>query len=183
MAETRTLMTAEELLRLPDDGRRYELVAGELIEMAPAGGEHGYVAGQVIHWLGSFRGTAGIKGALFAPGTGFLLARDPDTVRAPDVAYVGPERLVQARVAGYPELAPDLVVEVISPGDTAEEVHERVMEWLGAGARLVWALYPRPRSVVAHRPGGEARVLQADDTLDAEPVLPGFSCRVAELFD
>jgi Uma2 family endonuclease len=183
MAETRTLMTADELLRMPDDGWRYELVAGELRRMAPAGGEHGYVAGQTFYILKSFLKAHGRGGALFAAETGFRIFKDPDTVRAPDVAYVGPERLDQARVRGYPDLAPDLVVEVVSPGDTAGEVRDKVRNWLEAGVRLVWALYPRTRSVIVHRPGGEARVLQADDILDAEPVLPGFSCRVGELFD
>jgi Uma2 family endonuclease len=183
MAETRALMTADELLRLPDDGWRYGLVAGELRRMAPAGGEHGYVAGQAFYTLKSFLEAQGRGGALFAAETGFRIRSNPDTVRAPNVAFVGPERLDRARVRGYPDLAPDLVVEVVSPGDKASEVREKVAEWLGAGARLVWALYPRTRSVTVHRPGDEARVLQADEILDAEPVLPGLSCRVGDLFD
>jgi Uma2 family endonuclease len=182
MAETRTLMTADQLLRMPNDGWRYELVAGELRRMAPAGGEHGYVGIRATRLLDRFIEKEQLGGSLFAAETGFRIFTSPDTVRAADVAYVGPERLDQARVRGYPNFAPDLVVEVVSPGDTASEVHEKVMEWLEAGARLVWALYPRTRSVVVHRPGGEARVLRADDTLDAEPVLPGFSCRVGDLF-
>jgi Uma2 family endonuclease len=182
MAKTRALMTADQLLRLPDTGPRYELVAGELIEMAPPGGEHGYVANRAQYRLNLFLDQHGLGGAVFAAETGFRIRRDPDTVRGPDAAYVAQERLAQARVAGYPDLAPDLVVEVVSPGDTASEIHTKVMEWLGAGTRLVWVLYPRGRSVVVHRPGGEARVLQADEVLDAEPVLPGFSCRVADLF-
>ncbi len=182
MAEPRTLMTADELLHLPDDGWRYELVAGELIKMAPAGGEHGYVGNRAQDRLNTFLKEQGLGGAVFASETGFRIGHDPDTVRAPDVAYVAPARLEQARVAGYPDLAPDLVVEVISPGDSAGEVHEKVMEWLAAGTRLIWLLYPRRRSAIVHRPGGEARVLRANDVLDGEPVLPGFACRVADLF-
>jgi Uma2 family endonuclease len=182
MAETRTLMTADELLHLPDDGKHYELVAGELIEAAWPGGEHGYVAGNASYRLSAFVEQRGLGGAVFAAATGFRTSRDPDTVRAPDMAYVAGPRVAQARVAGYPDLAPDLVVEVVSPNDRASEIHAKVMEWLGAGSQLVWVLYPASRTVVAHRPASEARVLQADDRLDGAPVLPGFSCRVGDLF-
>jgi len=182
MAETGMLIAADQLLRMPESGRRYELVAGELIERALPGGEHGYVAGEVAHRLNECIEAGELGGALFGAGTGFQLAHNPDTVRAPDVAYVGPERVAQARVTGYPDLAPDLVVEVVSPGDAACEMNARVLEWLGAGSRLVWTLYPSTRSVFVNWSGGKARLVQADDTLDAEPVLPGFSCRVGELF-
>lgn len=114
-ARARPRMTAEDLLRLPDDGVRRELVAGELIEMAPAGGEHGYVAGNAYYHLRAFVEQHEVGGAVFAAETGFKLARDPDTVREPDVAYVSAPRLARARVAGYPEMAPDLAVEVVSP--------------------------------------------------------------------
>jgi Uma2 family endonuclease len=153
-----------------------------LIEMAPPGGEHGYVAGKAFSRLSAFIEQHRLGGALFAAETGFRIVRDPDTVRAPDVAYVSAARLTQARVAGYPDLAPDLVVEVVSPNDRASEIHAKVMQWLQAGTQLVWVLYSASRSVVAHRPDGEARVLQADDTLDGGAVLPGFTCQVADLF-
>jgi Uma2 family endonuclease len=123
-----------------------------------------------------------VGGGLFAAETGFRLARNPDTVRAPDVAYVREANLPQARVRGYPDLAPDFVVEVVSPNDTAAEIESKVQEWLRAGVLLVWVLYPSAQTAVVHRTDGVLRRLHADDMLDAEPVLPGFTCRVGEMF-
>ncbi len=182
MTETRTRLTADEFLRLPNNAMRHELVAGELIEMVPPGGEHGYVGGRALFRLGLFVEQSGVGGAVFAAETGFRIARDPDTVRAPDAAYVSQGRLGQARVAGYPEMAPDLVVEVVSPGDTASEVQEKVQEWLRAGSQLVIVLYPQQRSAVVYRAGGIAQVLSPGDTLTGDPVLPGFSCPLADFF-
>ncbi len=182
MAETRTHMTADELLRLPDTGMRYELADGELIEKPPAGGEHGFTGGRAHVELGWAIKRLGLGGAVFTSDTGFRLSRDPDTVRAADVAYVAEPRLARARVPGYTELAPDLVVEVVSPGDTGPEVQAKVDGWLRGGTRLAWALDPATRSAVVHEPGVPPRVLYADDTLHGEPVVPGFACRVGDLF-
>lgn len=183
MTATGIRMTADELLRLPDNGMRRELVAGELHEMPPAGGAHGYVGGRAFGRLLLFlERHPEVGGGLFAAETGFRLSRDPDTVRAPDVAYVGEARLAQARVPGFPELAPDLVVEVVSPNDTAGEIQKKVGEWLGAGSQLVWVLYPATRSVMVFRQDGTAALLHAEDTLTGDPVLPGFSCTVSDLF-
>jgi Uma2 family endonuclease len=176
-------MTADELLRLPNDGMRRELVAGELHEMPPAGGDHGYVGGNALGELKMFlRDHPEIGGGLFAAETGFRLTRDPDTVRAPDVAYVREEWLPQARVRGFPELAPDFVVEVVSPNDTASEIQEKVDEWLRAGVRLVWVLYPSTHSTMVYRADGTVELLHAEDTITAEPVVPGFACRLGDLF-
>src|SRR5262245_7247038 len=143
MTATGIRMTADELLRLPDNGMRRELIAGELYEMPPAGGEHGYVGIRAVYRLAAFlEQHPEIGGGLFAAETGFRLTRNPDTVRAPDIAYIGPDRLDQARVRGFPELAPDFVVEVVSPNDTAAEVQSKTEEWLRAGVLLVWVLYP-----------------------------------------
>jgi Uma2 family endonuclease len=183
MTATGIRMTADDLLRLPDDGMRRELVAGELHEMPPAGGEHGYVGGSALGELRAFlKQHPEIGGGFFAAGTGFRLARDLDTVRAPDVAYVGPDRLAQARAGGFPELAPDFVVEVVSPNDTAAEIQQKMDEWLQAGVRLAWVLYPATRSAMVYRPDRAVDLLHADDTITAEPVLPGFACRLGDLF-
>lgn len=176
-------MTADELLRLPDNGMRRELIAGELHEMPPAGGEHGYVGGSALGELRAFlKQHPEIGGGFFAAETGFRLSRDPDTVRAPDVAYVGPDRLAEARARGFPELAPDFVVEVVSPNDTAAEIQQKMDEWLQAGVRLAWVLYPVTRSAMVYRPDRAVDLLHADDTITAEPVLPGFACRLGDLF-
>jgi Uma2 family endonuclease len=176
-------MTADELLRLPDNGMRHELIDGELHEMPPAGGEHGFVGGSVLGRLHVFLDQhPEVGGALFAAETGFKLRRDPDTVRAPDVAYVCQARLHPARVRGYPEMAPDLAVEVVSPNDTASEIQAKVDDWLRAGVQAVWVLYPANRTAMIYGADGTARLLHADDILQGEPVLPGFTCRLDDLF-
>jgi Uma2 family endonuclease len=183
MTATGIRMTADELMRLPDQGKRYELIAGELHEMAPAGGEHGFIGGRMTRRVGAFLDQHPDRGGeIFTSDTGYRLARDPDTVRAPDVSYVSAERLSLARVPGYPDIAPDLVVEVVSPNDTAGEIQAKVDEWLQAGARLVWVLYPATRSAMVYQGGGAARLLRADDSLTGESVLPGFVCRLGDLF-
>jgi Uma2 family endonuclease len=183
MTATGIRMTADELLALPDNGMRRELIAGELHEMPPAGGEHGYVGNKAQIELGIFlKQHPAIGGSFFLAETGYRLSRNPDTVRAPDISYVNEERLSQARVRGYPELAPDFVVEVVSPNDTASEIQQKVGEWLAAGVLVVWVLYPATRTAMTFRSDGAIQLLHADDTIDAEPVLPGFVCRLGDLF-
>lgn len=175
------LLTAEDLWAMPEHGGHCELVKGELIEMPPAGAEHGATAFDLGVHLGNFVRTHRL-GRVCAAKTGFILARNPDTVRAPDVAFVAAERLPSPLPTNFLELAPDLVVEVVSPGDTAQEVEDKVADWLTAGTRLVWVIYPRSRMVHVHRPHAPSRRLTAADALDGEDVVPGFSCPVMDLF-
>jgi Uma2 family endonuclease len=173
-------MTAEELLRLPADGMRHELIDGELRTMAPAGGPHGRDALRIGARLLA-HAEARVLGEVFAAETGFLLRRDPDLVRAGDVAFVRADRLpTEGLPTGFVPLAPDLVVEVVSPGDTAADVQDKVDTWLRCGTRAVWVLYPGPR-LVAHRPDGTARALGPDDVVDGDEVLPGFRMRLRDL--
>jgi Uma2 family endonuclease len=173
-------MTADELLALPDDGHRYELIDGELRTMSPAGNEHGQIAAAVIVSLGTHVRTHRL-GAVYASGTGFRLA--PETVRAPDAAFVGRERLKESqRVPGYRSGAPDLALDVISPGDLYTDVEDKVAEWLAYGARMVIVLNPRRRTAAVHRPGAPPRTLANDDVLDGEDVVPGWSVSLSELF-
>jgi Uma2 family endonuclease len=123
-------------------------------------------------------------GETFLPDTGFLLSRDPDTVRAPDISFIRKDHLP----AEPPEDAfwpgpPDLAVEVVSPGDTFREVAEKVEAWLAAGAMMVWVVDPQWRTVSVHRPAAELRTLTEKDELGGEDVLPGFRCRVGEIFN
>ena len=176
------LMTAEELLRLPSDGRRYELVRGELRTLPPTGFEHGGATSRFDRSLGHYV-QAHQLGEVVTGEPGFLLATNPDTLRAPDVAFVRRERLVEVGpVRGYWPGAPDLVVEVISPNDLYTEVDEKVAEWLEHGTRLVFVVNPRRRSVAAHRPGQPVRVFGPDDVLDGEDVVPGWTLSVRDLF-
>jgi Uma2 family endonuclease len=184
MTATGIRMTADELLALPDNGMRRELIAGELHEMPPAGGEHGAVGGRAARRLGAYLDRhEEVGGELFIAEAGFRLARNPDTVRAPDVAYVIESRLDQAWVSGFAEIAPDLVVEVVSPNDAASEIQRKVDEWLQAGSRLIWVLYPATHSAMVFRQDGSTALIHADDTLTGDPVLAGFACRVGELFE
>jgi Uma2 family endonuclease len=184
MTATGIRMTADELLRLPDNHMRQELIEGELHEWPLNGGEHGFVSGRVAGRLGAFlERQPGNLGGLFATGTGFWLAHDPDTVRAPDVAFVNELRLSWALVPVYPEMAPDLVVEVVSQDDLADELQIKVNQWLRAGVQIVWVLYPATCSAMAYHADGTVALLHADDVLHGEPVLPGFSCRVGDLFE
>lgn len=180
MTTERTLVTAEEFFWLPD-GKPAELVGGKVVRMPPAGGQHGAVAATLTLRVGNFverRRT----GKIFAAETGFIIRRNPDTVRAPDVAYIAQERLPVQLPPGFMDLVPDLVAEVVSPSDSASEVQAKVEDWLSVGVQLVWVVHPNARSVTVYQSREHVRVLKETDTLTGATVLPGFSCRVAELF-
>jgi Uma2 family endonuclease len=176
------LMTAEDLWRLPDDNTCRELVRGELRRRPLAGFEHGVINATFAAIFCRHIRVPRI-GAAVGAGTGFILARNPDTVRAPDVAFVSQARLEQT---GIPKKffpgAPDLAVEVVSPSDTMEEIEEKVDDFLAAGTQLVWVVNPRRRSVTVYRPGPRVNILKEPDELAGEDVVPGFACRVGDLF-
>ncbi len=175
-------VTAEELLTLPEDGFRYELIRGELQQMAPAGHHHGKIAVNLTTPLDQHV-RANNLGTVYAAETGFLLASDPDTVRAPDVAFVRRERVeAVADVEGYWPGAPDLAVEVISPGDTYAHVEDKVMEWLDAGTRMVVTVNPRRHSVTVWHARDDGVVLTEEDVLEGGDVVPGWSVPVRTLF-
>ncbi len=179
---TQTLVTAEELLRMPDDGKRYELIEGALIEMAPAGLRHGEIAATVVIVLGHYVRQNDL-GTIFAAETGFLLRYDPDTVRAPDAAFIAKDRLPSEGVPiGYFDTIPDLVVEVVSPNDRAGEVQAKIKQWIEHGVKLVWLVHPERRSITVYRSVRDVQVLHEGDTLNGDPVIPGFSCSVTEIF-
>jgi Uma2 family endonuclease len=182
MATTAQLMTAEDLLRMPDDGFRYELVRGELRKMAAAGHRHGRIAINMTTPLDQFvRGQN--LGIVYAAETGFRLASDPDTVRAPDVAFVRRERAeAVGDTEGYWPGAPDLAVEVVSPSDTYTEVEEKILAWIDAGTRMVIVVNPRKRSVTVYRSRSDIIVLSENDVLDAGDVVPGWTMLVRHVF-
>ena len=171
------LMTAEELLRLNLPNKRTELVRGVLVVREPAGYVHGDVAARLMLAIGNHV-VAHSLGRTFAAETGFTLARKPDTVRAPDVAFISNARLPDPPPQGFAELAPDLAVEVLSPDDSPGEVLEKVADWLLAGVRLVWVVDPRRRTARVYRADGTESFLGPGDSLLGEDVLPGFSCKV-----
>lgn len=183
MATQRTLVTAEDLLRPPYSSIRCELVDGEVIEMTPTGESHGVVSlalGEAIRAHVRSRKL----GRAYGAETGFRLSRNPDTVLAPDVAFVAAQRLPTGRPSrAFLQIAPDLVVEVVSPSDSAAEIQRRVEQWLDAGLRLVWVAYPDTESIAVFPVGSTFARLKIDDTLDGSDVLPGFSVPLRELFE
>lgn len=180
--EKKTLVTANELLRMPRGGDRHELIRGELRTMSPSGEEHGIVAGEV-YTLVKDHVRAHNLGYVLAAETGFFIAHDPDTVRAPDMAFISARRFPTSGPSPkYSEIAPDLLAEVVSPTDPAAELLAKVQQWLAFGVRLVWVVYPRTRSVIVYRSLAEPNVLTADDEISGEDVLPGFSCKVSDFF-
>jgi Uma2 family endonuclease len=182
MSTTVQPMTADDLLRMPGDGFRYELVKGELRKMAPAGHEHGRVAVRFTWRLAQYVETNNL-GAVYAAETGFLISMNPDTVRAPDVAFVRRKRLDDVgKVGGYWPGAPDLAVEVVSPGDTYTEVEEKAIAWLEAGTLMVLTLNPRKRTVTVYRSLNDITILNEDAILDFSDIVPGFKIAVKDIF-
>ena len=182
MSTTTQLMTAEELLSMPDDGFRYELVEGELRRMSPAGHHHGRIGMVLALALGQYVRDKKI-GSTYLAETGFKLKTNPDTVRAPDVSFIRQERVEQiGNTEGFWPGAPDLAVEVNSPKDTVNEVEEKVQEWLSAGTRLVWVVSPKLRVVTVYRSLTDIVTLTEKDTLNGGEVVPGFQFPVADLF-
>lgn len=183
MAKTATLLTAEDAEKLPSEVR-CELIDGVLIEMPPTTMEHGRSEGKASALLINHVAPWGL-GEVLTGNPGFILRRNPDTVRAPDVAFIRAGRFPAGRLPrrGFAEIAPDLVVEVISPSDTPAEVQAKVRDWIEAWVRIVWVMYPEQRTVHVIRSLQERLILDESAVLDGGDVVPGFSCRVAELFD
>lgn len=175
-----TPVTAEQLFALREPGCRHELVAGELRRMSNAGWWHGAVAAAVCEHLR--RHARELRLGLVLAETGFVLARNPDTVRSPDAAFVRTERLPQAPGRGYFEGPPDLAIEVTSPNDGYDDVHTKVHSWLAHGTREVWVVAAGPRHVVVHPKDGSPIVFDHDSMLRGSSVLPEFAIAVRELF-
>ena len=175
-------MTAEELLEMARGRFRFELIEGELKQLAPAGHNHGRIVMELAVPLGQYVKTAKL-GKVYAAETGFKISSNPDTVIAPDIAFIRQERVeAVGRAKGYWEGPPDLAVEVTSPNDTVSEVEEKVQAWLDSGARQVWIISPRLRTVTVYRSLSDILTLTEKDALDGGEVIPGFSIPVADIF-
>ena len=182
MDVVRQQVTADELLLMPDDGFRYELVHGELRRMNPAGNVHGRVTMRFAWRLAQYVEENHL-GTVYAAETGFGLATDPDTVRAPDVAFVSRARVeTVGEVEGFWPRAPDLAVEVISPGDGYTEVEEKIFAWLDAGTKMVVVINPRQQSVTVYRSQTDITAFTEAGVLDGVDVVPGFELAVREIF-
>ncbi len=177
-----SLMTAEELFDLPDDDYKYELVEGELIRMAPTGGEHGVLTVRVAYVLHAYVQENDL-GIVSGAETGFILQRGPDIVRAPDAAFIAKARIPETGIPKtYWPFAPDLAVEVTSPSDRFSAVQTKIAEYFSAGTRLAWVVEPATRTVYVYRSAHDVRVLGEEDELSGEDVLPGFRYAVRRLF-
>ncbi len=180
MSET-TLMTAEELLRLRLPDKRTELVRGRLVVRDPGGARHGAVANRI-----GYRITAHVEahdlGRVYAAETGFQIEAAPDTVRAPDVAFIAKRRVPEVEPRGYPGWAPDLAVEVLAHDDHPAETLDKIAQWLKAGVRLVWVVDSEKRTGRVYRADGSESLLGSNDALDGEDVLPGFRCPLSEVW-
>ncbi len=181
MATTK-LMTVEELEREGPPEGRWELIDGELVEMSPSGGDASFIGGW-IHTLLSNHVVPRRLGRVYPADASFVLFPGREIVRSPDVAFVRAERVPPPEQhAGFLRLAPDLVVEVVSPYDRPGEIAAKAAMWLEAGVRLVWVVDPPTRTFAVHAPGRAVQVLTEGDELDGEDVVPGFRVAVADLF-
>ena len=170
-------MTADELFHLPDDGWRYELVRGELRKMSPAGADHGSVGAEIIASLVAYVKQRKL-GKVYSSDTGFRISRDPDTVRAPDAAFVRAERAAPTR--GFFDGPPDVAFEVVSPNDRYTEIDEKTRDWIRAGVEAVVIVDPDAKSARVERRGGGT---PAVDVIEIDDVIPGWKLPLGELFD
>ena len=174
------LVTADELLAMPDGGGLCELIEGKVVEMAPAGDDHGRASMSLMAEVLVYARQRDL-GSVWSGETGFLLRRDPDTVRCADGAFIVAWR-VPPRSSHFCQVVPDLVLEVVSPRDRPKDVLGKVAEWLAAGVHVVWVLWPRRRKLVVHHETGDMQTFGPDDTLTCEDLLPGFALPLAPLF-
>ena len=177
---TSPVLTAADVERISLPGKLVELVRGRLVVREPPGTRHGAIAANLAFLLSDHVRRRGL-GTVFAQDTGFKIAADPDTVRAPDVAFVARERGDRIPARGYAELAPDLLAEILSPDDRPGEVLAKVADWLAAGTQLAWLVDPERSEVRVYRRDGSLSVLREHDALEGEHVLPGFSCLVKDV--
>lgn len=175
-------VTADELLGMPEGGMRRELIRGEVRAMPPPGEEHSDIATEFARHLGNHVRAQGL-GRVYSE-LGFRLASDPDTVLIPDIAFVRAERITPGkRNPGYRLGTPDLAVEVVSPGDSADEVEEKVFEWLMSGCGMVVVLNPRRQTATVYRSFKDVVVLNRNEILDGAEMIPGWKLPLSQLFD
>ena len=178
---TKTLLTAEEFLEMDLGEGSHELVRGEVVEVTPPKRRHGKACGRISIRLGNFGEQTGFGYVLGE--TAVITERLPDTVRGSDVCFYSNARLPESDDDDEKEVAPDLVVEVISPSNTRSEMLTKVQEYLNVGVLMVWLVYPKRRTVVIYRPGDEPPIVLTEaDIIENLPELPGFRCPVAEFF-
>jgi len=174
--------TDEEFMALPKDGHHYEIVNGELVDMGSSGALHGYVCSLILAALASYVLPKKL-GVILDSSTAFKMKNG--NRRSPDISFFAKERLqgMTELPTGFLDGAPDLAIEVLSPGNTVEEIHDKLVEYFENGTRLVWIIHPSEHYILVYRSAQEPdRLLKSVDSLDGEEVIPGFTLPVAELF-
>jgi Uma2 family endonuclease len=178
--KTKRLYTADDLAALPDDVHA-ELIAGKYVNGLLPGGMHGCTSMTILSAAYVFVSQHDL-GTCFTTETGFLLSRNPDTVLAPDFAFIAKSRCPHPIPTGYIELCPDLILETRSPGDSTTEINAKIHRWLEYGAQIVWDLDPKASTITSHTSDGAVEKLGIDDTLTGGQVLPGFSLPIKTIF-
>ena len=181
MPDTERLITAEELERFPEDDWRYELAEGRLIRMSPAGYVHGRVTMRVGFLLEQHVRTHNL--GVVQNEVGFKLASNPDTVRAPDIAFIRRDRIPSTDPKGFWNGPPDVAVEVLSPDDTPTEIRKKAVEYLTRGASIVLVIDPGSKTATTFTDGTSTTIAGADEELSLSPVVAGFRCRVRDIFE
>ena len=183
MSNSATIFTPEDLLYMPDRGKGYELIGGELKEL-DVSKESSHIAGQIYLRLKLYC-DAHQPGWVFPEDTSYRCFKDdPSRVCRPDTSIIKLERMTKEQYyeEGHCTIVPDLVAEVVSPNDIAQEVWNKIEDWLAAGVKILWEVSPDSKQIRAHRPGDTVKVFRVTDTLTAPDLLPGFACPVAGVF-
>lgn len=177
---TSTRITADELSSKPDLGR-CELIQGEVHAMSPASFEHGLLCMNVGRRIANFVAENDL-GLVCGAETGFLIEREPDTVRAPDLAFLGRDRIPKVKPASFCPVPPDLAVEVLSPSDNASYVMEKTNQWLASGVQAVWIVDPKTKLLTSYRRRDSETTVTTSSSLEDVDLLPGFSMSAADIF-
>jgi Uma2 family endonuclease len=184
MSVKQQLVTAEELWHMPKvPGMRFELIDGEVVKVSPASIRHGVIA-SAVHDAIKLHVRQQDLGLVMGDNVGYVLRHDPDHMRAPDVSFLAWDSVPEGDdLERFGQGPPTLAVEVVSPNDRANDIRERVQDYLEAGTHLVWVLWPRRNSISVYSPGADTRELGPDAVLDGGDVLTGFAVRVGDLFE
>jgi len=177
---TTAATTLGQLARMPEDGLRHEIDAGELLVMTRPNSRHGIYQARIARLLGNHV-DANQLGEILTE-SGFILSHNPEILRGPDVAFVRADRVTDLPDEGWADFAPDLVVEVVSPSDTARQIDRKIHQYLAAGTLAVWIVYPETKSAHIFEPHGAARVVEIDGVLTSPIVLPGFELPERDIF-
>ncbi len=172
-------VTVESMYHMPRDGRKYELFEGE-VKMAPAGMYHEYIAGELYFRIRLYLQEHAI-GSLYTSSAGYELPSGQ--VLSPDVSFASNGKFQNEKIPiGFGHFAPDLAVEVVSPGDLISDIEDKAQIYLENGTQLVWVIVPRSRRAFIYRTNRKLQVIEGDEQLDGEDVLPGFACPLSEIF-